>query len=86
MAVPFYVDGRGRHAISSYRRPDRACPDAGASDDHWNANATLPDPPLGRDRPVCQDAINSLAQLVGYYARNLFNEHADVTRDDKDEE
>lgn len=86
VAVPFYVDGRGPHAISSYRRPDRACPDAGASDDHWNANATLPDPPLGRDRPVCHDAINSLALSVGSDARNLFNEHADVTRDDKDEE
>lgn len=63
---------------------DRACPDAAASDDHRNANATL-DPPLGRDRPVCHDAINSLAQSVGSDARNL-NEHADVTRDDKDEE
>lgn len=86
VAVPFYVDGRGLHAISSYSRPDRPCSDAGACDDHWNANATLPDPPLGRDRPVCHDAINSLAQSVGSDAPNLFNEHADVTRDDKDEE
>ena len=65
---------------------DRACPDAGASDDHRNANATLPDPQLGRDRLLCHYAINSLAQSVGSDARNLLNEHADVTRNDKDEE
>ena len=38
------------------------------------------------DRPVRHDAINSLARSVGSDARNLFNEHANVTRDDKDEE
>ena len=31
-------------------------------------------------------AINSLARSVGSDARYLFNEHANVTRDDKDEE
>ena len=38
------------------------------------------------DRPVRHDAINSLARSVGSDARNLFNEHANVTRDDKDED
>ncbi|WP_419580196.1 hypothetical protein [Stieleria magnilauensis] len=38
------------------------------------------------DRPVRHDPINSLARSVGSDARNLFNEHANVTRDDKDEE
>lgn len=35
------------------------------------------------DRPVRHNAIKSVARSVGSDARNLFNEHVNVTRDDK---
>ncbi len=53
---------------------------------HPNAMPLLTGNLRQTDRPVRHDAINSLARSVGFDARNLFNEHANVTRDDKDEE